>query len=42
MTDQVIAAIEKALAEGHRVQLKKLKDGTIKIQLIFQKEMKVT
>lgn len=41
MTEQTIRAIESALAEGHRVQLKQLKDGTIKIQLVFQKELKV-
>lgn len=40
MTEQLIRAIESALAEGHRVQLKQLKDGTIKIQLVFQKELK--
>lgn len=42
MTDQVIAAIEKALAQGHRVQLKQLKDGTIKVQIVFQRELKIS
>ncbi len=41
MTEKVICAIETALAQGHRVQLKQLKDGTIKIQVVFQKELKV-
>lgn len=42
MSDQMIAAIEAALAQGHRVQLKQMKDGTIKIQVIYQKELKVS
>ncbi len=42
MTDKVITAIETALAQGHRVQLKQLKDGTIKVQIVFQKELKIT
>lgn len=42
MTDQVIAAVEKALAQGHRVQLKQLKDGTIKVQIVFQRELKIS
>ena len=42
MTEQTIRAILDALAQGHRVQLKKLKDGTIKIQIVFQKELKVS
>jgi len=42
MTDQVIAAIEKALAQGHRVQLKQLKEGTIKVQIVFQRELKIS
>lgn len=41
MTERVIAAIEAALAKGHRVQLKQLKDGTIKVQIVYQKELKV-
>ena len=31
-----------ALEAGHRVQLKQLRDGTIKIQVVFQKELKIT
>ncbi len=42
MTEDVIRAIEAALAQGHRVQLKQLKNGTIKIQIVFQKELKVS
>jgi len=42
MTEKEISAILAALDQGHRVQLKKLKDGTIKIQLVFQKELKAT
>ena len=42
MPEKVIRAIEGALAQGHRVQLKQLKDGTIKIQVVFQKELKVS
>lgn len=41
MTDKMVQTIEAALDQGHRVQLKKLKDGTIKIQVVFQKELKV-
>ena len=41
MTAQMIAAIEAALAAGHRVQLKQLRDGTIKVQIVFQKELKI-
>lgn len=42
MTEQMISAIETALAEGHRVQLKQLRDGTIKVQIVFQKELKIS
>ena len=42
MADQVIAAIETALAQGHRVQLKQLKDGTIKVQIVCQRELKIS
>ncbi len=42
MTEQMIAAIEAALAQGHRVQLKQLRDGAVKVQIIFQKELKVS
>ena len=40
MTEKQIAAIEAALKRGERVQLKRLKDGTIKVQLVSQKELK--
>lgn len=40
MTEQTIRAIIAALDEGHRVQLKKLKDGTVKIQIVLLKELK--
>lgn len=42
MTAQMIAAIEAALAAGHRVQLKQLRDGTIKVQIVFQKELEIS
>lgn len=42
MSEKVIRAIEAALAKGHRVQLKQLDNGTIKIQIVFQKELKVS
>ena len=38
MPEQVISAIEAALAKGHRVQLKQMRDGSVKVQIIFQKE----
>lgn len=41
MTERTIEAIKAALAQGQRVQLKQLKDGTIKVQIVFQKELKV-
>ena len=41
MSDQMIAAIETALAQGHRVQLKQLKDGTVKMQIVLVKELKI-
>ena len=34
MTEQMIAAINAALDRGYRIQLKKLKDGTIKMHKI--------
>ena len=40
MTEQTILAVSQALDQGHRVQLKKLKDGTIKIQIVSMKEVK--
>ena len=42
MDDKTIKAILSALEAGHRVQLKQLRDGTIKIQVVFQKELKIT
>ena len=42
MNEKTIRTILAALDQGHRVQLKKLKDGTIKIQIVFQKELKAT
>lgn len=41
MSDQMIAAIETALAQGHRVQLKQMKDGTVKMQIVLVKELKI-
>lgn len=40
MTEKEINAITAALEQGHRVQLKKLKDGTVKIQIVSMKELK--
>lgn len=40
MTEQTIRAVEAALAQGHRVQLKQLRDGAIKIQIVSMKEVK--
>jgi len=40
MTEKTIRAIEAALKAGHRVQLKRLRDGTVKVQVIFKKEWK--
>lgn len=40
MTEQIIRAIEKALAQGHRVQLKQMRDGTVKMQIVSYKELK--
>lgn len=42
MTEDLIRAIEAALVQGHRVQLKQLRDGTIKVQIVFQKELKIS
>lgn len=41
MTEKMIRAIEAALAKGQRVQLKQMGDGAIKIQIIYQKELKI-
>ena len=40
MTEQIIRAIEKALAQGNRVQLKQMRDGTVKVQIVSYKELK--
>ena len=42
ITEILIRAIEAALAAGHRVQLKQLRDGTIKAQIVFQTELKIS
>ena len=41
MTAQMIRAIEAALIQGHRVQLKQMKDGSVKVQIVTQKELKL-
>ncbi len=41
MTAQMIRAIEAALIRGHRVQLKQMKDGSVKVQIVTQKELKL-
>lgn len=41
MTEQIIRAIEAALAQGHRVQLKQMRDGTVKVQIVLHKELKI-
>lgn len=38
--DKLKAAIEKALAAGYRVQLKRMKDGSVKAQVIKAEELK--
>ena len=40
MTEQDRRAIEEALDKGYRVQLKKMKDGAIKMQIVSYKELK--
>ena len=40
MTEKMKQAIEASLDQGHRVQLKKLKDGTVKIQIVSMRELK--
>lgn len=40
MTEQVIRAIEAALNAGYRVQLKKERDGTVKVQTVVLKTLK--
>lgn len=41
MEEKMIKSILSALEKGQRVQLKRLRDGTIKVQIIFQKELKI-
>ncbi len=41
MTEQMIVAINAALAQGYRVQLKQLRDGSVKMQIVHMKELKV-
>lgn len=41
MDEKTIKAILTALAKGQRVQLKQQRDGTIKVQIVFQKELKI-
>lgn len=38
--EKLKTAIEKALAAGFRVQLKSMKDGSVKAQIIEAKELK--
>ena len=38
--DKLKAAIERALAHGARIQLKQMRDGTIKAQVIRAEELK--
>lgn len=38
--DKLKAAIEKALSAGCRVQLKQMKDGNVKAQVIEAKDIK--
>nr|DAG22228.1 MAG TPA: type-F conjugative transfer system pilin assembly protein [Caudoviricetes sp.]DAK58662.1 MAG TPA: type-F conjugative transfer system pilin assembly protein [Caudoviricetes sp.] len=38
--EKLKTAIEKALAAGFRVQLKGMKDGSVKAQIIEAKELK--
>ena len=38
--DKLKAAIEKALAADYRVQLKRMKDGSVKAQVIKAEELK--
>lgn len=39
MTEKMLRALEAALKAGHKVQLK-MKDGEIKMQVVFLKELK--
>ena len=38
--EKLKAAIEQALAKGARVQLKRMKDGSVKAQIIKAEEIK--
>ena len=38
--EKLKSAIERALAAGFRVQLKRMKDGTVKAQIIKAEELK--
>lgn len=40
MNENIIAAICEALKKGERVELKQLRDGTIKIQTVYRKDLK--
>lgn len=41
MDEKTIAAIRAALARGDRVELKQMKDGTVKVQTVSRKELKI-
>ena len=41
MTEQIIRAVDEALDKGYRVQLKKMKDGTVKVQIVSHREIKI-
>lgn len=41
MDDKTMKAILSALSAGNRVQLKQLRDGTIKVQVVSLKELKI-
>ena len=41
MTEQVIAAIQAALAKGFRVELTPQKDGSVKVRTVTRKELKI-
>lgn len=38
--EKTIAAIYEALKKGERVELKQLRDGTIKVQTVYRKDLK--
>ncbi len=37
--ESVLRAVEQALEHGERVQLKKMKDGTVKAQIVAMKDL---